>query len=78
MVNHMRHTRAHTGNRRAHHAIAGTRLVACPKCKVKKLSRAVCMNCGTYRGREVINVMAKATKLEKKAKRQEQSKGPRA
>ena len=32
------------------------RLNVCPKCKKPVLSHTVCLNCGFYKGKEVINV----------------------
>jgi len=66
MVVHMRHTRAHTANRRSHHALKGARFVACQKCGAKHLMHRVCMQCGTYRGKAVIDVLKKAVKATKK------------
>ncbi len=43
----------------------------CPKCKKPILSHTVCRNCGFYKGQEIINVLAKLTKKEKKAKEKE-------
>lgn len=67
----MRHTRAHTRNRRSHHALEGVRLSRCLKCGLEHQRHTVCSNCGTYRGREVIDVLAKLGKKERKAKERE-------
>ncbi len=66
MVVRMRHTRAHTRNRRSHHALSGKSYVACADCGAQHLRHHVCMGCGKYRGRQVIDVLAKKTKLLKK------------
>lgn len=69
----MRHTRAHTGNRRSHHALTAPRLSKCPKCSQDHLRHRVCENCGSYRGKEVIDVVAKLEKKDSKRKAKEQS-----
>ncbi|MBI5817229.1 MAG: 50S ribosomal protein L32 [Candidatus Yonathbacteria bacterium] len=68
MVVRMRHTRAHTRNRRSHHALTGPRLSACVKCSAFHLRHRACDVCGTYRGKEVIDVLKKVAKKEKKMK----------
>lgn len=57
--------------RRSHHGKAKLQLSSCPKCSQPVMSHRVCPNCGTYKGREVIDVMAKLDKKEKKAKQKE-------
>jgi large subunit ribosomal protein L32 len=68
MVNRMRHNRAQRGNTRSHHALKAAVLSTCPDCGAKKLNHKVCMNCGKYNGKVIIDVLAKVAKKEKKAK----------
>jgi large subunit ribosomal protein L32 len=68
MVNHMRHNRSRVGMTRSHHALKTQGLSVCPDCNAKRLSHKVCMNCGKYNGRIVIDVLAKTVKKEKKLK----------
>lgn len=46
-------------------------LAVCEKCGKPSLPHAVCKNCGYYKGKEVIDVMKKLTKKERKAKEKE-------
>jgi large subunit ribosomal protein L32 len=64
----MRSTRSHTGNRRSHHALEGAALSTCGNCKALHQAHHVCMNCGHYNGRKVIDLAAKATAKAKKSK----------
>lgn len=66
MVVRMRHTRAHTANRRSHHALKVANLVACSNCSAMKMSHQVCDACGFYKGKKVLNIKTKATKTAKK------------
>lgn len=49
-------SRARQGNRRRHHFIPALQLVACDNCKSMRRPHHVCPNCGTYRGRQVIEI----------------------
>ncbi|OGJ00139.1 50S ribosomal protein L32 [Candidatus Nomurabacteria bacterium RIFCSPLOWO2_02_FULL_41_9] len=71
MVVRMRSTKSHTGNRRSHHALSSVNFFACENCKAKKMSHAVCVTCGFYRGRKVLDLVKKAEKKQKKAKAKE-------
>jgi len=41
--------------RRAHDAVVAPGISVCPQCQEPKLPHRVCSNCGTYKGKEVIN-----------------------
>lgn len=43
----------------------------CPKCGKPILAHTICRSCGYYKGREVINMLAKLTKKERKKKEKE-------
>lgn len=53
MVNHMRHTRSQTGNRRSHHALKAKAFSLCKECGHPRLPHTVCINCGLYKDRKV-------------------------
>lgn len=65
------HSKSRTGKRRSHHALTPLNLISCPKCKEKIKPSRVCPNCGTYKGRMVIDVLKGLDKKEKKAKQKE-------
>lgn len=67
MVNHMRHTRSQTGTRRSHHALTSNQVTLCEKCGNAKPKHVVCAVCGTYKGRQVVDVQKKLDKKAKKA-----------
>jgi large subunit ribosomal protein L32 len=59
MVIRMRHTRAHTANRRSHHALKAPTLAICGNCEAKQRPHHMCQECGFYKGRLVIDMKAK-------------------
>lgn len=65
------HTRSKVGKTRMHKYIKRVVLSLCPKCKKPVLPHTVCRNCGYYKGEEVVDVLTKLTKKEKKAKEKE-------
>lgn len=67
----MRHTRSATRQRRSHHALEPALLSKCSHCGNAILPHTVCQNCGYYKGRQVIDVLAKLDKKERKKKEKE-------
>ena len=65
------HTRAKVGKSRMHKYIKNVHSSICPKCKKPVLSHTVCLNCGFYKGSEVIDVLAKLTRKDKKSREKE-------
>ena len=57
-----RHSRARQGKRRSaiHLKLAGS--VLCANCKTPILPHTVCINCGFYKGLEIINKSKRKTK----------------
>ena len=46
-------------------------LSKCPKCGKPVLPHTICWNCGYYKGEEVVDVLKKLTKKEKKMRERE-------
>lgn len=59
MVIRMRHTRSHTANRRSHHALKAPTLATCSNCGAKHRPHHMCLDCGFYNGRVVVDMAAK-------------------
>ena len=49
---------ARRDQRRAHQAIKGPSLVACPNCGAPRVPHRVCRECGFYKGRTAVAVEA--------------------
>jgi len=67
MVTHMRHTRAHTANRRSHHALKAPSMILCKETGLYRGKHVMCAITGKYKGRVVVDMQKKIDK--KKAKR---------
>ncbi|MEX2405275.1 MAG: 50S ribosomal protein L32 [Candidatus Paceibacterota bacterium] len=73
MSSRMRHTKSKTGRRRSHHGLKSPRLATCSNCGESHTLHTVCEECGTYRGRTVIDVEAiKQKKLERKMRKRKE------
>ncbi len=59
MVVRMRHTRGHTANRRSHHALKTPTLSDCQNCGAKHRPHHMCLDCGHYNGKLVVDMKAK-------------------
>lgn len=60
------HTKSRVRRRRSHIALKTPALVGCARCGKQIVSHRVCPNCGYYKGRMILNVLAKLEKSEKK------------
>jgi len=52
--------------RRMHIFVTAPVLTVCSKCNKPVKAHIVCKNCGYYKGKEIINVLGKLTKKERK------------
>ena len=59
MVIRMRHTRAHTANRRSHHALKAPTLSQCQNCEAKHRPHHMCLECGFYKGKMIVDMASK-------------------
>lgn len=66
-----RHTKSRRDKRRQHFKLKRQIFSICPKCNSPILPHHMCPNCGYYQGREIINVLAKLEKKERKEKEKE-------
>lgn len=54
-----RHSKSRRDKRRANWKGVMPNLVTCPECKEIKESHRVCLNCGSYNGRKVLEIIEK-------------------
>ncbi len=66
-----RHTKSRRNKRRMHLFLKKKQLSYCPKCGKPVLPHTICWNCGYYKGKEVIDVLAKLEKKERKKREKE-------
>ena len=66
-----RHTKSRRDKRRANIFLREPSVIKCPKCGKPVLPHRVCLNCGYYKGEEVIDVLKNLKKKEKKIKERE-------
>jgi len=66
MVIRMRHTRAHTKNRRSHHALKTPTLAVCKNCGANHRPHHMCLECGFYKDRQVMDLAAKKAAREER------------
>lgn len=67
------HTKTRTGKRRSHHALGKVKLFVCAKCGKPALPHRVCPACGFYKGKEIVDTLARLDKKERKAREKEQA-----
>ncbi|MBU1721519.1 50S ribosomal protein L32 [Patescibacteria group bacterium] len=63
-----RRTSTSKNNRRSHHALKGIVTKKCTACGAAVLPHKACTACGDYKGKTVIDVKKRATRLAKKQK----------
>lgn len=66
-----RHTSSKRKRRRSHLALSSSNFIQCSKCKEYTLPHIVCANCGYYGGTQIIDVLAKLDKKERRRKEKE-------
>ena len=66
-----KHTKSRKGKRRMHQYLEVPTLSICPKCAKAHLPHTICPYCGYYKDREVINVLEKLDKKERKKREKE-------
>lgn len=71
MVVRMRHTKSKRNRVRSHHALTAKSMGHCTHCNAQVLAHHLCSNCGYYNGREIVNVLARLDKKERKKKEKE-------
>lgn len=71
MVVRMRHTKGKRNRVRSHHALKPTNFARCSHCGQSAFPHQICANCGYYKGRQAVDVLAKLDKKERRKKEKE-------
>ncbi|MFH2012213.1 MAG: 50S ribosomal protein L32 [Pseudomonadota bacterium] len=51
-----RHSKSRRDKRRTHQKLSLPQVVLCPQCNEPKLPHRVCLSCGTYKGKTVLEI----------------------
>jgi large subunit ribosomal protein L32 len=54
-----RHSKSRRDKRRANWKISAPNIIQCPECQEPTISHRVCPNCGSYKGKKIIEVVEK-------------------
>ena len=68
----MRHNRSQTKQRRSHHALKAPALSVCTNCNAQHLPHHMCLSCGYYNGRQVMDLEADKAKRDARIKAKEE------
>ncbi|MFY9493084.1 MAG: 50S ribosomal protein L32 [Minisyncoccia bacterium] len=61
-----RRTKSKQGHRRSHLALKKRSLTSCAKCGTKIMPHMVCYNCGSYKGRQIVEIKSQKSNLKSK------------
>ena len=64
----MRHNRSQTKQRRSHHGLKSPNLAVCVNCGTHHRPHHMCLGCGFYNGRQVLDLTAEKEKREARLK----------
>jgi large subunit ribosomal protein L32 len=71
----MRITHGKTGSRRSHHKLEPPRLSRCGNCSAMHKRHNACLACGQYRGKMIIDTVARDARTAKRRIRKEKALG---
>lgn len=66
MVIRMRHNRSQTKQRRSHHALKAPQMQVCSNCGEHHRPHHMCLHCGFYKGRQVLDLTAEKAKRDER------------